>query len=262
MGVNQFLIKNRRNFVIIGVVGAALNVLAMLVFQPWGPRLGVASSMNRQYIRMIFGTWLFNVPWALYAASIVASKPKWLAPRGRYQEGMEYPVFTTYTYVAIALCAALFAASGVLSYEFFDLPAAPAALSVTFFNPIIGFFTLWLGGVLRALIYGTGNPLMWAISSGPSDGSTWIFLGLFYWWFREETKWGKNLLSLLVYWVVVYCLWRFVWMFQLYVWLFPVPALWTRVVWFWTQFLPSGVLGTLAGLVVTEVLIRAVERGR
>jgi len=262
MSVREFLVKNRRNFLMAAIAGFVLQLLAMLYFKPWSADLGVAVSTKRQYLRMVFECWLFKVPSALFGMSIVAGEMKWLAPRGRYQEGQTYKVYTTYVFVAIALCAALFAASGVLSYEFFDLPAVPAALSVTFFNPIIGFWTLWLGGVVRSLIFGAGNPLMWLISSGPSDGSTWIFLGIFYWWFREKTKWGKNPIFLLIYWAVVYVVWRTVWMFPIWVWYDPVPALWARMTWFFTSFIPSGLLGTLAGVVVVEALIRAVERGR
>lgn len=261
MAVKEFLIKNKQKFLYAAIAGFIIEVIAMLVTQPWGTGLGVSLTPVRTYMRMVFESWT-KFPAALYGLAVVASNEKWLAPRGRYQEGKKYPVFSTYTYVAIALCAALFAASGVLSYEFFDLPAAPAALSVTFFNPIVGYFTLWIGGVLRSLIFGTGNPLMWAISNGPSDGSTWLFLGIFYWWAREKTKWGKNPFFLLVYWVVVYVVWRTVWMFPIWVWYDPVPALYTRLTWFFTSFLPSGLLGTVAGLVVVEALIRAVERGR
>ncbi|MDY6875577.1 MAG: hypothetical protein SWK90_05155 [Chloroflexota bacterium] len=261
MSIREFLVNNRRRFGIASIVAFVVMLVAMLYFQPWGPKLGVAVSPQRQYMRMIFEAWV-KIPAALWAASIVAGKPKWLAPRGRYQEGQTYKVFTTYTYVAIALCAALFAAAGILSYEFFDLPAAPAALSVTFFNPIIGGLTLWLGGVIRSLIFGSGNPLMWLISNGISDGSTWIFLGIFYWWFREETKWGKNPILLIIYWAVVYVVWRTIWMFPIWVWYDPVPALWARMGWFFTSFIPSGLLGTLAGVAAVEALIRAVERGR
>lgn len=262
MAINEFLLKNKRKFLYAAIAGFAIEIIAYLVTQPWTAKLGVSQSPTRQYLLMIFDSWLFKIPAALYGMAIVTGQQKWLAPRGRYQEGKKYPAFSTHTYVSIALCAALFAAAGVLSYEFFDLPAVPAALSVTFFSPIIGYFTLWIGGVLRCLIFGAGNPLMWLISSGSSDGSTWIFLGIFYWWFREKTKWGKNPLFLLIYWAVVYVVFRTLWMFPIWAWYDPVPALWSRLTWFCTSFLPSGLLGTLAGLIVVEALIRTMQRGR
>jgi hypothetical protein len=257
----EFLVKYRMIFLVWAIIGLFVNLGLMLYLEPWTPKMGVANSPTRTLTRVICDWWVFKLPWALLAMSIVAKRMRWLAPRGKYQEGVEYPVFTTYTYVAIALCAALFAAAGILSFEFFDLPAGPAALSVTFFNPIIGFFTLWLGGVARSLIFGTGNPVFWAFGVGPSDGSTWIYLGIFYWWFREETKYGKNPILLIIWWVVIYWIWRTVWMFDAYVWLFPVPSLWARMTWFFTQFMPSGTFGSVAGLIAAEALIRAVERG-
>jgi len=256
----EFLVKYRMAFIVWAIIGFIAHLVILFYFEPWTPKMGVANSPQRMITRIIVDWWVFKLPFALLAMSIVAGKMKWLAPRGRYQEGVNYPVFTTYTYVAIALCAALFAASGVLSYEFFDLPAGPAALSVTYFHPIIGFFTLWIGGVARSLIFGTGNPVFWTIGQGPSDGSTWIFLGIFYWWFREETRYGKNIVLLIIFWVVVYWIWRTIWMFDIWVWQFPVPALWARMTWFFTQFLPSGTFGSLAGILATEALIRAVER--
>lgn len=233
----------------------------MVVMKTWGPALGVANSMQRQLWRLPF-TWIWNVPWALYGAAIVCEHPKWLAPRGRYVEGKEYPALTSYAYTAIALCAALFAAAGILSYEFFDLPAAPAALSVSYFSPIIGFFTLWIGGVIRSLIFGQGNPLLWAINNGPSDGSTWIWLGIFYWWAREETAWGKNLGKLLVAWVVVYWVWRFTYTGVGRFLIYPVPAVWANFMRQITNFLPAGTIGTLPMLIAVDALIRATERGR
>ncbi len=262
MRIRDWLVKNRKVFIVWSILGIIANILGMLYFQPWGDALGVAMSPRRYTIRIIFDWWIMKLPIALLGMSIVAENTKWLAPRGRYQEGKEYPIFTTYTYAAIAFMAALFAASGILSFWFFDLPAGPAAISTTFFNPIIGFFTLWIGGVVRSLVFGAGNPFLWAIGIGPSDGTTWLWLGIFYWWFREKTKWGKNPILVIIYWIVIYWVWRTIIMFDIWVWLTPVPALWARLGWFFTQFLPSGTTASVAGLIASEALIRAVERGR
>ncbi len=260
MSVKEFLVKNRKVFVIWSFLGVAALIVGMLVFQPWTESLGVASSPKRYIVRMVFDWWAAKLPLTLLAFSIVAGHEKWLAPRGRYQEGKSYKVFTNYTYAAIGFMSALFAASGILNFNFFDLPAGPATISITFFNPIIGFFTLWIGGVARALIFGTGNPVFWALGVGESDGSTWIWLGIFYWWFRENTKWGKNPLAVLIFYAVVYVIFRTIYMFDIWVWLNPVPALWARMVWFFSQFIPSGLLASIAGLIAAEALIRAVER--
>jgi hypothetical protein len=263
LSVREFLIRFRKVFAIWSVVGLVAFAALTVYFHPWTADLGVANSPQRQILSPTLQWWVWKLPFALFAASLVAARMRWLAPRGRYQEGVVYPVFSTYTYVAIALCAALFAASGVLSYEFFDLPAGPAALSVTFFNPIIGFFSLWLGGVVRSLIWGTDNPVIRATAGGLSDGSTWIYLGVFYWWFREETKWGKNPILVVIAWVVFYIVFRTIWHGAISaLWVFPGTAFWGRMTWHFVQFLPSGLLGSTAGVIAAEALIRAVERGQ
>jgi len=261
VSVKEFLLRNRRSFAIWAVVGFVVHALLLLYFRPWSADFGVPMDPKRWLIGGIANWWVFRLPLVLLAMSFIAGKPRWLAPRGRYQEGVEYPVFSTYTYVAIALCSALFAASGVVSAFFIDLSAAPATLSVTFFNPIVGFFTLWLGGVVRSLIFGGTNPVTTALGVGASDGATWIFLGIFFWWFREQTKWGKNPVAVLVFWFVVYPIWRLAFLGDFFIWLAPVPAIWTIATQYATQVLPTSVLGSLAGLVASEALIRAFERG-
>jgi len=261
MKIREWLVKNRRVFTIWFIVAAVVEICVLLYFKPWGPSLGVAASPRRWTMAVICDWWLLKLPLALLGMSIVAERPKWLAPPGRYQEGQEYPVFSTYTYAAVAFMAALFAAAGILHYEFFDMPAAPAAISVTLFNPIIGFFTLWIGGVARSLIFGTGNPVYWATGVGLLDGCTWIWLGIFYWLFRES-KWGKNAVARIIFWIVIYWIWRPLIIADFYLWLLPVPALWGKAVNYVTQFLPSGTTASVAGLIISEALRQALERGR
>ena len=259
MKFKQFLLKNRKVFIIWSIAGIAASIVAMLYYQPWGDGLGVARSPQRETLKIIFDFWVMKLPISLLGMSIVAGNEKWLAPRGRYQEGKEYPIFSTYAYAAIAFTSALFAAAGILSYDFFDLCAGAAAIAVTFFNPILGWFTLYFGGLVRSLVFGLGNPvikLLW-----PSDGATWIWLGIFYWWFREKTKWGKNPVFLILYWIVVYVVWRTVFMFDILVWTIPVPALWATLGWFFTNFLPSGLTASVAALLTVEALIKAVGKG-
>jgi hypothetical protein len=262
MKIKEMLIKGKNTFIIWTIIGIAVNVLAMLYFKPWGDSLGVAYSPKRLVLYDIFDWWVMKLPTVLLAASIIASKEFWLAPRGRYQEGKKYPLLNTYGYVAIAFCAALFTAAGIFNFNLFDLAAAPATLSVTFFHPIIGFFTLWLGGVARSLVFGTGNPISNLLGEAISDGGTWIWLGIFYWWFREETKAGKNPVWVIIYWIVLYIGWRTVYQADEYFWFFPAPAVWARWVWHFTNFLPSGLSVGIPTLIAVEALIRSAHRGQ
>jgi hypothetical protein len=261
MKLKDWLIKYRKLFVIWEIVAIAVWLVVYFVVQPWGDKLGVPASPQRITLFLIMDFWILKLPITLFFASLVAEKDRWLAPRGRYVEGKKYPVFNTYTYTAIAFMAALFAVSGVFNFQLFDLPALPATISITFFNPIIGFFTLWLGGVIRALVFGSGNPVQWFISIGLGDGATWIGLGVFYWWWRQ-TKLGKNVVGLFVGWSVVYWVWRLFYVMLSVFWYVPsnlyAPTMVTQI----TTFMPSSYISSIAGLIIVEALIRVVERPR
>lgn len=261
MKLKEWLIKSRKMFVIWQIAAIVVWLIVYFVFQPYSDKLGVPGSPQRITLFLIMDFWVLKLPITLILASIVAEKDRWLAPRGRYVEGKKYPVFNTYVYTAIAFMAALFAVSGVVNFQLFDLPAAPATIAVSFFNPIIGFFTLWIGGVIRALIFGSGNPVQWLISIGLGDGATWIGLGVFYWWWRQ-TKLGKNVIGLFVGWSVVYWVWRLISVLVLLVWYVPgnliIPSMLGQI----TTFMPSSFFASLAGLIVTEALIRVVERNK
>ena len=262
MAINNFLVKNRRIFVIWAVVGFAAYLAVLFWFHPWTPDMGVANDPKRWLVGSLTDFWVFRLPLALLGMSIVAAKPRWLAPRGRYQEGLDYPIFTTYSYAAIAICAALLAASGVVNQFWIDLGAAPATLAVTFFNPIVGYFAVWLGMVVRSLAFGAGNPVIDLLVNGPQYATTWLFLGIFYWQFKEKFNWGKKPIAVLVWWFVTYWVWRVAFVGDMLVWLAPVPVIWGLVTQFSTQYMLSSSLGSLAGLIASEALIRATGRGR
>ncbi|MGE5123272.1 MAG: hypothetical protein ACM3H7_02055 [Acidobacteriaceae bacterium] len=259
MKLKEWLINHRKLFVIWQIVAFAVWLIVFFVTQPWGDKLGVPASPQRITLFLIIDFWILKLPFTLFLASIVAQNDSWLAPRGRYVEGKKYPPFTTYTYTAIAFMAALFAVSGVFNFQLFDLPALPATISVSFFHPIIGFFTLWLGGVIRALVFGSGNPVQWFISIGLGDGATWIGLGVFYWWWRK-TNWGKNVVGLFVGWSVVYWVWRLFYVMLTILWYVPANLYAPTMVSQITTFMPSSYFSSLAGLIIVEALIRVVER--
>jgi len=259
MKLKEWLIKNRKLFVAWQIVAIIVWLVVYFITQPYGDKLGVPGSPQRTTLYLIMDFWVLKLPITLLFASVVADKDRWLAPRGRYVEGKKYPIFNTYVYTAIAFMAALFAVSGIFNFQLFDLPAAPATIAVSFFNPIIGFFTLWIGGVIRALAFGSGNPVQWLISTGLGDGATWIGLGVFYWWWRQ-TKLGKNVIGLFVGWGVVYWVWRLVTVSLIMLWYVPanlfIPSMLSQI----TTFMPSSFFASIAGLIITEALIRVVER--
>jgi hypothetical protein len=252
--------RSQRIFFIILMVGIAANVIGALILQPWGSDLGVPGSPQRQVLVLVMWAWLLMIPLGLFMISIVAAKPEWVAPRGRYVEGKPVKIFTPYTYTAIAFTAALFAVAGIGAYQVADLPAAAAALGISYFNPIIGFFATWIGGVLRAMIFGQGDPVQWAIASGPGDGAVWIVLGVAYWWFREKSRWGKNPILLILWWIAVYWVWRSIAFFLPNLWLITGNMYLPQYGSFLTAQLPTGTIASVAMLSVVEVIIRAIER--
>jgi len=249
----------RKVFFIALLVGIVINVVVLLYYQPWGPKLGVPGSPERLMLQVIVQIYLFYVPLMLWIASIVAGKPEWIAPRGRYVEGQDPKLFTPYTYTAIAFTAALFTAAGIGVYQVADLPAGAAALGIMYFHPIIGWFTLWLGGTLRAMVFGQGNPVQWAISSGIMDGGVWIVLGLAYWWAREQTEWGKKPLLLTIWWIVVYWVWRTIAQISILLFHLPFNMYLPQLINFWVAQMTSGTVVTVAMLWVVEAIIRARE---
>jgi len=249
----------RKVFFIALLIGIVINVAAALYYQPWGPKLGAPGSPERLMVQAIVQIYLIYVPLILYIASIVAGKPKWVAPRGRYVEGQDPKLFTPYTYTAIAFTAALFAAAGIGAWQVADLPAGAAALGVMYFNPIIGWFTLWLGGILRAMILGQGNPVQWAYSSGIMDGGVWIVLGLAYWWAREETEWGKKPVLLTVWWVVVYWVWRTIAHTGILFYHLPFNMYVPQLLNFWAAQMTTGTIASVAVLWVVEAILRGME---
>jgi hypothetical protein len=262
--------KWRRIFFIWGIVAAVVWLAIALYFKPWGTDLGAPGAPKRMLLLQITDFWILKLPWFLFICSYVLGKMRWMAPRGRYQEGVEYKFFTPYNYTAIAIMAALFAVSGISSFQVFDLPSAPAAIAAIYFNPIVAFCSIWIGGVLRALVFGQGDPVAFLTSFGLSDGFQYLLLSVLYWWFRES-RWGKNLVervgwakSLVVksaWWFAIYYIVPLT-LLTMYFWSIPSALYAPTLTDFLVRYIPTGQIAGIAGLLVAEAMIRAVEGRR
>jgi hypothetical protein len=249
--------KWRRIFFIWGIVAAVVWLAIALYFKPWGTDMGAPGSPQRMLLMQITDFWILKLPWFLFGCSFVLNKMRWMAPRGRYQEGVEYKFFTPYNYTAIAIMAALFAVSGISSYAVFDLPSAPAAIAAIYFNPIVAFCSIWIGGVLRALVFGQGDPVGFLLSFGLSDGFQYFLLSILYWWF-SQTRWGKNLVAKIVWWFVIYYIVPLT-LLTMYFWSLPSSLYAPTLTDFLVRYIPTGQVAGIAGLIVAEAMIRAVE---
>jgi hypothetical protein len=258
--MKAFFKKNTRLFLILTIIGWVVQIIAMLIVQPWGEGLGVAESPQRNVYLVIFTWWIPRLPMFLLGVSIVSRREEWLAPRGRYVEGQEYPLLSTYHYVAIGFMTALFAATGAISWQVFDLAAAAGAIATIYFGPIVGFFTVWLGGSLRQLLFAAGgNPVSWFTGIGLYDGTTWLYIGLVFWALRDRFVNRKTLAFIL--WIVFYVLFRGIYELDYLVWLYPGESLWASVTWWEAQFLPTSTLSATVGALASIALLEA-TRGR
>ena len=259
--MNDKLAKWSRIFLIWGIVATVVWVVLALYFKPWGTEMGAPGSPQRTLLMQVTDWWVLKLPWFLLLVTKVMGKSKWLAPRGRYQEGVEYKLFTPYNYTAIAIMAALFAVSGISSFQAFDLPSAPAAIAAIYFNPVIAWASVWIGGTLRALVFGSGEPVSWFLTTGMSDGFQYIILSMLYWWF-SETRWGAKLWARAVWWFVIYYIVPTVTLFTIYFWAVPSSMYVPIYTDFLVRYIPTGQIAGLAGLFVAEAMIRATKSRR
>lgn len=262
MKLKEFLTKNTKIFLIWTIVGWLANGVGMLILQPWSEGLGVADSPTRYLWLSIFGWIGARLPMALLGFSIVAKREKWLAPRGRYQEGKEYPIFNTYTYTAIGFLTAFFTATGAIPWQAFDLAALPAAIAACYFNPIVAFFAVWLGGTLRTVFFAAGgDALSWFAALGLYDGTTWLWIGIVYWLLRDKF-FKKNSWLHMVLWLLFYAVFRGTYEMDWYIWTNPMPVLAATATWVYVNFIPTSTASALIGGIVSEFMLRATGRNR
>lgn len=260
MKFKEFLKKNSKFFFIWTIVGWAAQFIAMAILQPWGEGLGVAESPIRNVWLVVTSFWFARLPMLFWGASMVAKREEWLAPRGKYVEGKSYPLLSTFHIVAIGLMTALFAATGAISWQAFDLGAAIGAIATIYFGPFVGFFTVWLGGTLRQLLFAAGgNPVSWFLGVGPYDGTTWMFIGIVFWLLREKFATKKSLAFVL--WVVFYILFRAIYEIDYLVWLYPGESFMASLTWWEVNFMPTSTLSAVAGALASIGILETNKGG-
>ncbi len=260
MKLKEFLKKNTKVFFIWTIIGWAAQFAAMFILKPWGEGLGVAESPIRNIWLVVTSFWFARLPMLLWGTSIVANREEWLAPRGKYVEGKTYPLMSTYQIVAIGLMTALFAATGAISWQAFDIGAAIGAIATIYFGPIVGFFSLWLGGTLRQLLFAGGsNPVTWFLGVGLYDGTTWMFVGIVFWLLREKFVNKKSLAFVL--WVVFYVVFRAIYEIDYLVWLYPGESFMASLTWWEVNFMPTSTLSAVAGALASIGILETSKSG-
>jgi len=243
------------------IVGIVAYFYVLGVFTPWSwEPLGVPQSP----LRTLYGYVCYLGIWAsltMLMFSYSASKPRWMAPRGQYIEGQTYKVWSPYRLVGIAVTAAMFAAAGIFRYEMFDLCALPAAISAIYFDPIVCFNCLYLGGILRAVAFRGEDPLPRIFGGGIQDGAHWAFNAIFYRWITNPNSrfYIGNVALRIAVWNIVLSVTRVASMWPGIIIAAPsdiYPVVWLYLI----GFLPVSVASSVVGSVVSEFLIRTRER--
>lgn len=218
--------------------------------------LGPMGSFNRT----LYG-YFRTLPWYLPQIALMglytASQPRWLAPRGQYVEGQKYTVWSTYRLTAIAMTSALFAGAGIFRPEIFDLCALPAAIGAIYYDPIVDFFDLWLGGIIRGAVFLGGDIFARVFGGGTGDGGNWMFDSWVYWRYvgnpdsklYVKNRWIRNL----VWNIPILTVWRqktilIVW------WMYApeaVPGQFASII----RFTPASVASAIVGFAVAEYFL-------
>ena len=119
----------------------------------------------------------------------------------------------------------------------------------------------WIGGTLRAILFGQGEPVSWFLTTGLSDASKNVLLSILYWNFRES-KWGKSIWARAALWTIMHFTIMPATLMLMIVWYLP-SSLWAmQATQLWLVQCPTGIIAGLAGLFASEALISYLERKR
>ncbi|MHA1713384.1 MAG: hypothetical protein ACTSW4_05030 [Candidatus Ranarchaeia archaeon] len=241
--------------ILASIAGWIIAIVALFVFAPWGPGLGYPFSTERLIAAYVvfYG---FLLPPALYFLVYQFKRPRWLAPVGKYSEGMKVNPFSPYHLVAMGVMAALFASTGFLSAINVDLASFTASFTAVFFGPWITLVALFAGNVIRWLS-GTAwwlNPTN-IMLNGLTDAFTWVINGGLYIRFAREKPFTSNrLLRFIVFYVIFQGIHAFMWVFLFSIINFPIEGAIQNIVGTLTSWYPGAMIFTLVGFYVAETM--------
>jgi hypothetical protein len=169
----------QRILMIWTALGVVLYFAILLIYEPWGPGLGVQNSPQRHLVSAVVaaGYPFAVVIWGVYHYT---TQQKWLAEDMGipYEEGKLYPAWTPKRLVTIALGIAFFGITGAVPAATFDLPQFSATFLTVLYGPIEGAIGVGLGFLLiRGPIFsGMFNPFQ-LFSVFATDGMIYAILG-------------------------------------------------------------------------------------
>ena len=257
-----------RKFQVILLIWLALGAVAfaagVIIYKPWTPALGPASSPNRYPLEALWSLGV-SLPVALLCVNYFIQHNAWLAPRGAYQAGKIYKVWTTERYVGIAISCAFFVMCGVASPgASIDFPWAGVTFASVYFGVIEGFLGVGiLGFILRGLVWGLSPRtliILW------NDVALCSLIAVFYRAVIEKNEaekggiWKNEGFLFAIYVVFHYAAYWFCWNSGRMIVMYPIPELYARIAYLvgWWTF--TGISSAAAAFLVTRQLIKVVER--
>jgi uncharacterized membrane protein len=264
---NQYFFKSRTFTLLVAgwlVLGAVAFIGACIIYKPWTPLLGVGGSPLRYPLQALWGLGV-SLPISLLCVNYYLKHNEWLAPRGAYQPGRTYKVWTTERYVGIAISCAFFVMCGVASPgASIDFPWAGVTFASVYFGVIEGFLGVGvLGFILRGLVWGLSPRTLYVLWN---DVALCSLIAVFYRAVLEKYEkekggiWKNEVFLFAVYTVFHYLAYWFCWDTGMLISGYPIPELYARLAYLigWWTF--TGISSAAAAFLVTRQLIKVVER--
>jgi uncharacterized membrane protein len=246
------------------ILGSVAFVAAMIIYKPWTPALGVGNSPQRYPLEALWSLGV-SMPLAFLLVNLFIRHNEWLAPRGAYQPGRTYKVWTTERYVGIAISCAFFVMCGVASPgASIDFPWAGVTFASVYFGIIEGVVGVGiLGFILRGLVWGLSPRTLWILWN---DVALCAMIAYFYRAVIEKNErergglWKNEGFIFVVYVVFHYLAYWFAWCSGRNIAMYPIPEIYARYAYLigWWTF--TGISSAAAAFLVTRQLIKVVER--
>ena len=184
---------NEKTVYMISGISVIIGLVVILVTQPWTDALGLAESPTRIAVEYPVSIFIYLIPGILLAL-LFSKNQEWIAPPGKYSPDVKYEPFSTYTLIATAIAAAIYAVGGLPTGINIDLPALITAFTAVYFGPMVAFLAFFIGFFIRWAIGGA----VWLPSPAlvPAvaiiDAGVWAINSYLYWFVTRSNKFVKT----------------------------------------------------------------------
>jgi hypothetical protein len=243
------------------ILGTIATVALFIIFWPPGPALGWPWSPYRILMADSFAVFVL-LPMGLLVCKWYAENQKWLAEDNgdEYEEGKNYPVWTTRRIVGIAIGAAFFGATSFVQIPGVDLAIIAASFIAILLGPISALLSLTLGWILIRfpLVMGVWDPTWWPIGA-LLDGGIWAINAYIYHRFIRGKELKNKVPYYAVYIAIAIILHALVFIGWLLTALNPAPAVYLEYV-NWLLNIPMQIVWVTVALVASDAAWRYIYR--